>query len=103
MFEVRMPLPRCVRDDDAFRKLPPPSAKAPPPCEPIFVSGYPDVEYSGLQGFFAWRPHSLELDNGGTVIKPVSLPPNVQGRWRRVYEGALSVKWFGARGDGSTD
>jgi hypothetical protein len=98
-----MPLPKCVPDYDALRKVPPPAAKIPPPCDPIFVSGYPDIQFSGLQGFFAWRPDSLELDDGGAVIKPAPLQPNVPGRWRRVYDGALSVKWFGARGDSSTD
>src|SRR5262249_26124326 len=56
---------------------------------------------SCLQGFFEWRPNSTEQDNGGTVIAPSPALP--KGRWHRVFEGAISVKWFGAKGDGNAD
>ena len=37
-------------------------------------------------------------DNGGTILTATD------GRiWKRVFEGAINVKWFGAKGDGVTD
>src|SRR6185436_9785088 len=36
--------------------------------------------------------------DGGTIIRP-----NANGRWFRIYSGPKSVKWFGAKGDGTTD
>ncbi|PWT97391.1 MAG: hypothetical protein C5B51_31510, partial [Terriglobia bacterium] len=40
------------------------------------------------------------VGDGGVVI-PSALTTG--GRWRRIYSGALSVRWFGAVGDGTTD
>lgn len=37
------------------------------------------------------------------MIKPISLPDHSEGRWHRVFDGALSVKWFGATGLGKVD
>lgn len=102
-----MSTPKCVYNYDQLRNVaPPPNPFGPPghphlpACDYIFVSGYPDPTNSGLQGFFEWRAHSLEDDNGGAVIKPASVQPPDKGRWHRVFEGAISVKWFGAIGDG---
>jgi hypothetical protein len=55
----------------------------------------------GGGGEFFWDASSTELDNGGTIIMPTSTP--AKGRWQRVAEGPLSVKWLGAKGDGTTD
>src|SRR5436309_8748188 len=49
----------------------------------------------GGGGIFYWDATSLP-DDGGTNIAPA----DGGGVWRRVYTGALSVKWFGAVGDG---
>lgn len=40
-----------------------------------------------------------EYDNGGTVL---AHSQGGKGRWVRNYSGAVSVRWFGARGDGKT-
>lgn len=37
---------------------------------------------------------SSSTDNVGTVLG------SGQGRWKRLYSGALNVRWFGAKGDG---
>ncbi|MBB5502567.1 hypothetical protein [Paraburkholderia sp. MM5384-R2] len=37
-------------------------------------------------------------DNGGTVLVSKS-----GKRWKRVFEGDIHARWFGARGDGTTD
>jgi hypothetical protein len=57
-------------------------------------------------GVFYWDSSSAEADNGGTVIGPITLDPAclpLPGRWIRVYDGLLDVRWFGARGDGTTN
>ena len=48
-------------------------------------------------GLFVWNSSSGAPDNGGTVIAPTS--SSSSGRWLRLFEGAVNVKWFGARGD----
>ncbi|RZF24860.1 hypothetical protein EVC45_36555 [Paraburkholderia sp. UYCP14C] len=40
----------------------------------------------------------LSADNGGTVLVSKS-----GKRWKRVFEGDIHARWFGARGDGTTD
>lgn len=40
-------------------------------------------------------------DDNALNIMPTSNPST--GVWRRVYEGAYNVRWFGAKGDGVTD
>jgi hypothetical protein len=54
----------------------------------------------GGGGVFAWvATASPPADNGGTII----VPPQGGGYWQRVFSGAHDVKWFGAKGDNSTD
>ena len=55
----------------------------------------------GGGGEFYWDALSTEPDNGGTVIEPGSNP--AAGRWKRLVDGPLSVKWFGAKGDGQAN
>jgi hypothetical protein len=93
-----MKAPECVANYKELRQLALPGA-----CDCIFVAGFPDPEYSGLQGFFEWQPHSLAADNDGTVIRPKAVQSMDKGRWHRVFDGAISVKWFGAKGDGTSD
>ena len=80
-----------------------PKIKSEPLCDYIFVAGWPDPLSSGLQGFFSWRPESVFPDDGGVVIKPDATAPKSKGRWHRDVEGPFSVKWFGAKGNGSAD
>lgn len=42
-------------------------------------------------GIFIYN--STAIENGGTVF----------GKWERLYDGYVNVKWFGAKGDGITD
>jgi len=99
-----MPTPNCVYDYVQLRDVPPPGSPGfhPPVCDYIFVAGLPDPRNSGLQGFFAWLPDSVANDNGGIVIKPNVVPSAAPGRWHRVFDGPISVKWFGAKGDEKT-
>ena len=52
----------------------------------------------GIDGLFQRRGTTSLVDNGGTIIVDAS------GRaWERLFVGSVSVKWFGAKGDGATD
>lgn len=66
----------------------------------VFVGGY-TAQSDGGQGWFYWDSTSSTSDNGGTIIEANSAPAT--GRWLRLYDGAINVKWFGAKGDASTN
>lgn len=52
----------------------------------------------GGGGVFYWDGSATEADNAGTIIAPNPPSPNPpQGRWKRVIDGPISVKWFGAK------
>jgi hypothetical protein len=64
----------------------------------VMVGGY----YShgdGGGGQFYYDQGASDTDNGGTIIAPTA----GSGRWKRIYSGAVNVRWFGAKGDGVTD
>jgi len=65
----------------------------------IEVLGY-YTKGDGGGGTFYWDSSSTETDNSGTIIQATGI---TTGRWKRVYSGAVNVKWFGAKGDGVTD
>lgn len=58
----------------------------------ISVKGY-YVPGDGGQGDFYWDASSSDADNSGTII---ALNIGGIGRWKRIYSGTISVKWFGA-------
>jgi hypothetical protein len=64
-----------------------------------FVGGY-YADGDGGGGDFYWDAVSVEADNGGTIFQATG---TTTGRWKRIYSGAVNVKWFGAKGDGLTD
>jgi len=66
--------------------------------ETVAVLGYKNADDGG-GGMFMWNSTSTEADNGGTVISA----GGSTGRWIRLYEGDLNVRWFGAIGDGTTN
>jgi hypothetical protein len=68
------------------------------PC--LTVLGYYTAGDGG-GGAFYWDASCTEPDNAGTIFAPASDPPI--GRWKRLVDGPLSVKWFGAVGEGLTD
>jgi hypothetical protein len=86
----------------------------------VFVKDYhSDVEGGG--GVFYWDATKAKSEhNGGTIIDPTAVYPtdwsvttqqdtwfNLTnagvGCWVRQYDGAVNVKWFGAKGDGVAD
>jgi hypothetical protein len=72
------------------------------------VSGVADSTDATVQGYykrgdgggghFYFDVNSSDPDDGGMTISPMGNPGT--GRWKRIFEGAISVKWFGAVGDG---
>lgn len=60
------------------------------------ASYYASATPDGGGGQFVWDSSSSDADNGGTIIAPDA---GGVGRWRRIYSGAINVKWFGAKGD----
>lgn len=61
----------------------------------VDVLGY-YTKGDGGGGTFYWDSASTEADNGGTIIQATGI---TTGRWKRVYSGAVNVKWFGAKSD----
>lgn len=63
----------------------------------VIVRGY-YAAGDGGGGTFVYDEDLATADNGGTIIEPTG----GAGAWVRQYSGAISVKWFGAKGDGVT-
>ena len=69
----------------------------------VYVRGYDEIGDGG-EGHFEWHSGVIAGtydDNDGTVIVPTG--GDGSGAWLRKYPGPVSVKWFGAKGDGTTD
>ena len=64
----------------------------------LFLGGFASPGDGG-GGTFYWDASASTGDDGGTIFVPAG---STTGRWKRVYGGALNVKWFGATGDGVT-
>lgn len=65
-----------------------------------YITGYlVSAAPSGIAGEFTRDDNdTTTADNAGTVI----VASNGK-RWKRIFDGPIDVKWFGATGDGSTD
>jgi hypothetical protein len=61
----------------------------------LTVLGY-HVPGDGGGGLFWWDPECRDADNAGTIIASDPIPAS--GRWRRMVDGPLSIRWFGAKG-----
>ncbi len=78
------------------------SLRALAPCQYARVSldGYTHA-HDGGGGMFVWDSSASSADNGGSIIQPTGLSGN--GRWIRLFDGPVDVRWFGAIADGVTD
>lgn len=65
----------------------------------FYVSGYYAQGDQG-GGTFYWDSSSTDTENGGTIIES---DEGSTGRWLRIVDDTLTVKMFGAKGDGVTD
>lgn len=67
-----------------------------------FVTGR-SLSGDGGEGVFLWDSTSTEASNGATIIESTLTS---SGRWKRVIEEKVNVRWFGAKADcykGSSD
>lgn len=64
----------------------------------VLVLGYQKAGDGG-GGIFFWSD-TVETEDGGMIIEPIKGGPLWKpGCWKRIHEGPVNVKWFGARGD----
>ena len=69
--------------------------------EAVVVMKGHTVPGDGGGGVFYWdAADQTSADNEGTIVVPDA--PRV-GCWKRMVDGPWSVRWFGAKGDGTTD
>lgn len=64
----------------------------------VFVTGYYVAGDGGGGQYWYDGADTTSADNGGTIIVAAD-----GGRWKLAYVGSISVKQFGAKGDGVTD
>jgi len=64
------------------------------------LSGYSSAGDGG-GGVFAWSATS-EKDDDGTILNAGGYGATSAG-WRRIHDGMINVKWFGAKGNGIDD
>ena len=62
----------------------------------VMLLGY-HIPGDGGGGFFVWHQVSPSDHDGGTFVHVEE-----NEGWKRLYDGVLNVKWFGAKGDGET-
>ena len=66
--------------------------------EYVYASGYHTKNDGAFGSHFYRRATDIgQVDNSGTIIRTVN------GVYELQYDGAVNVKWFGAKGDGITD
>lgn len=73
------------------------------PANTVWASGY-HAKNDGAFGSHIFRLKGVkttETDNGGTVI--IATIGSVDYVYELQYDGAVNVKWFGAKGDGASD
>jgi hypothetical protein len=64
----------------------------------VFVTGYRQAGDGGGGHYYVDTADTGSADNGGTVIAAGD-----GARWKLIHQGAVSIKQFGARVDGTTD
>ena len=64
----------------------------------VYVKGYYQADDGGGGLFYRDVNDTSSTDNHGTVIVDSN-----SSRWKRDFKHRLNVKWFGAKGDGTTD
>jgi hypothetical protein len=65
----------------------------------LIINGY-SAEGDGGQGVAFWNSADTTAADGGTVAAVTGIST---GRWNRIHQGILDVRWFGASADGTTD
>lgn len=65
----------------------------------VLVAGY-STPNDGGGGVFRWFAANSETAVAGMIVSPTF---GTAGRYKRMFNGKAYIKWFGAKGDGSTD
>jgi len=60
----------------------------------VILSGHAIINDGG-GGTFVWNPTDSRTDDGGSIIGSATT-----GRWNRLIDDLVNVKWYGALGDG---
>jgi hypothetical protein len=58
---------------------------------------YQTTDYGG--GLWNYSSDTTTIDNTGTILVSTA----TGGTYKRIYDGALNIRWFGAKGDGVTN
>jgi hypothetical protein len=66
----------------------------------VIVHGY-YAAGDGGGGMFYWNSSSTATADNGVIVQPNSAPST--GRWFRMVDGYISPKFYGAKGDGTTN
>lgn len=74
----------------------------PTPVPQAITAGYYAAGDDGGNQFY-WASSTTASDNGGTVIKPTAIGSSSPGRWIATKTSNLSVRVFGAKGNGTAD
>ncbi|MEH6784778.1 MAG: glycosyl hydrolase family 28-related protein [Alcanivorax jadensis] len=82
---------------------------------PANVSGQGvEILDNGWSGLFRWDSSNLSSQvaadevttgegDGGVYVAPASDKTGATGSWVRVFSGPVNLRWYGAKGDGTTD
>jgi hypothetical protein len=71
----------------------------PSPGDVVLMEGYYTPADAG-SGTFCWNASSTATPNAATIVQPSA---GGVGRWIRISEAAVDLKWYGAKGDGSDE
>ncbi|HEX2535161.1 MAG TPA: right-handed parallel beta-helix repeat-containing protein, partial [Chitinophagaceae bacterium] len=67
--------------------------------ELVRTKGYYSDNDGGATDYH-WSPNSREADDGGSVLRPLTITASKAGRWKALFAGKrVSVKQFGAKAD----
>lgn len=69
------------------------------PEDAVIVQGH-STAGDGGGGKFYWDATSTDTADNALIVQATGV---TTGRWKRIYDDCINVKWFGATGDGSTD
>lgn len=62
---------------------------------------------AGREGIFNWRAGDYSTQIAADTLEGIYIKATAiaatEGAWVRVYDGEADIRWFGAKGDGSTD
>jgi len=68
------------------------------PAQPSATPPRPGGDGGG--GAFYWSAAAVADGNDGTIISAVPPGNPTPGRWKRIFDGPLDIRWFGAMPDG---